>query len=862
MKKLFSLLVGIVLLIIPSMEAHAAGSVTKAYVTVTAPKVGAKPIMKGTVPSSASTMVTKVVWSGNLDENGCFKAGEAYTVKVYLQMKSGMDKVFRNISTAEWKINGKGATFKEVASSSGKKCTLEYSFERIGMGSNVIRTADFTIKEPVPGQKPSKDVIILNNSEIEVVDLKWGGKFDEEGNFMTHRDYSATLRIRVKPGCIGSFNWMDRDNNHFTINGKRVHIGKGGTKTEVSLHWKGYTDSSIDYLDMSKLYTQEQADRLYKTYNPITLNFARIFMEEQEKKGEASTADGIIDSYVLKMSSEDRLRVEKAIVNISDRSSFHFMMEELPNVKEIWFDTNAEPAFILAALMGYEHNTTYHHGSKGGMTRNMTIYLPASKYPKGLISIQEQNRGNLFWSGNLKAQILRFRTCTYTGKLYQAMSNKEATCTTYCPGHDFSAKVPAAHTLMRQSTCKQNQLFYYCCKYCGECEYNPKHTYQMCGSDENKSYACSHTYVMYDLSDKNYLGRNSKGEKVYCTTCCFCGINEREEIAKMTQAEYLRERGPNPEVSLEVFKQVRLESMDKGVKKYVLNETFSDDPKPMYFAVVDDDHGAKTSSWAVNETKWAMANKLIDKAVLGTDYLKSINRLQLASLAVRLIEQMLEREISPAPAGTYSDSDNIYVLKAHAAGVMSGKNGGSFAPTSTATRQDMATAIFNALQYVKRNSAFRYTVYTPDLDKFSDKSQIAEWALEAMGFTHRLGIIKETTKTTIEPLKACSIEDAVVAAHRGYYADEIGWYQCVPFKEEVKGVGISSVRYIYNQPISNSGLAIQNYYNGDRIWVDQPWIGRCQKRGVRTGIFLSFIDEHSGTRVYVKSGNWRPIKDI
>ena len=862
MKKLFNLLIGIVLLITPFVEARAAGSVTKAYVTVTAPKVGEKPIMKGTVPSSASTLVTKVVWSGTLDENGCFKAGEAYTVKVYLQMKSGMDKVFRNTSTAEWKINGKWATFKEVASSSGKKCTLEYTFGRIGMGSNIITNADFTITPPVPGQKPTKTATV-NNPEIEIVDIKWSGDFDEEGNFKSYESYSAVLSVSVKQGCLSSFNMLDKNNN-FTCNGKKVKPIQKGSKTDMTVHWKGYTEGSIEYLDMSQLYTQEQADRLYKTYNPITLNFARIFMEEQEKWGEASTADGIIDSYVLDMSSEDRLRVEKAIVNVSDRSSFLFMLEDLPNVKEIWFDTNAEPAFILAALMGYNHNTIYHHGSKGGTTRDMTIYLPASKYPKGLMSIQEQNRGNLFWSGNLKAQILRFRTCTYTGNLYQAMNNKEATCKTYCPGHDFSAKVPAAHTLMRQSTCKQNQLFYYCCKYCGECEYNPKHTYAMCGSDENKSYACTHTYVMYDLSDKNYLGRNSKGEKVYCTTCCFCGINEREEIAKMTQAEYLRERGPNPEVSLEVFKQVRLESMDKGIKKYVLNETFSDDPKPMYFAVVDDDHGAKTSSWAVNETKWAMANKLIDKDVLGADYLKSINRLQLASLAVRLIEQMLEREISPAPSGTYSDSDNTYVLKAHAAGVMSGKGGGSFAPTATATRQDMATAIFNALQYVKRNSSFRYTVYTPDLDKFSDKSQIADWALEAMGFTHKLGIIKETTKTTIEPLKACSIEDAVVAAHRGYYADEIGWYQCVPFDKEVKGVGMSSVRYIYNSPISDSDVAIQNYYNGDRIWVDQPWIGRCQKREYRAGVtFFSFIDEHSGTRVYAKNnGNFRPIKDL
>ena len=109
MKNLFNLLVSIVLLVTPLAEAHAAGSVSKAYVTVTAPKVGEKPIMKGTVPSSASTMVTKVVWSGELDENGCFKASESYTVKVYLSMKSGMDKVFGEGACAVLSIRCDGA---------------------------------------------------------------------------------------------------------------------------------------------------------------------------------------------------------------------------------------------------------------------------------------------------------------------------------------------------------------------------------------------------------------------------------------------------------------------------------------------------------------------------------------------------------------------------------------------------------------------------------------------------------------------------------------------------------------------------------------------------------------------------------
>ena len=597
MKQLLSLFAGIILLFTPVVGAHAAGSVTKAYVTVTAPKVGERPIMRGTVPSSASTMVTRVEWSGNLDENGCFKAGEAYTVKIHLQIKNGMDKIFRNYSSAEWKINGKGATFKIVDSSSNRKCILQYTFGRIGMGSNIIRNADFTITPPVPGQKPATTATV-NNPEIEIVDIKWVGEFDEEGNFKNQESYSAVLNVSVKQGCLGTFNMMD-ENNNFTFNGKKVRPIQKGSKTDMTVHWKGYTETSLNYIDMSRIYTLEQADKYHKTYQPLTINLVKLYMENAEQPGEdRRSINGAIDRIIANLPLGERFRIERVIVNIPDNSSYKFMLHSLPNVKEIWFDTTSEPALILSAFMNDKNNAfAYYSSSKGGTTRDMAIYLPASKYPKGLVSLQEQNRGNLFWMGELKTQILKFRTYTYTGNMYKAMNDKESTCKMYCPGHVFTAKVAAAHTVMRQVSCKQNPLFYYSCKYCGECEHNPDHTFQLNQMQEEKTYPCEHTYVMYDLSEKNYLGRNTKGEKVYVMSCCYCGINEREEIAKMTKAEYLRQYGPNPEVSLEVFKQVRLESMDKGIKKYVLNETFSDDPKPGYFAVVDDDHGY--TSWDV-----------------------------------------------------------------------------------------------------------------------------------------------------------------------------------------------------------------------------------------------------------------------
>jgi hypothetical protein len=340
---------------------------------------------------------------------------------------------------------------------------------------------------------------------------------------------------------------------------------------------------------------------------------------------------------------------------------------------------------------------------------------------------------------------------------------------------------------------------------------------------------------MFDLSEKNYIGRNTRGEKVYIRSCCYCGTTINE-----------------------------VTPYNRANDKFGLAECFADELYPVYFAVKDDEHGAKTSSWAVNETKWAMANQLIDKSVLGTDYLKPINRLQLASLAVRLIEQLIEKEIYPAPASSLSDTDNIYTLKALAAGVMSGKNGNSFAPGATVSRQELAAAIFNALQYVKKNSSIRYTVYTPELQKFTDKTQIAMWALEAMAFTHKLGIIEQVTNTTIEPLKACTIEEAVVAAHRGFYADEIGWYQCVASDLRDKNhtfVNSVDIYTMYAQPIE-SAFTIGTYTNGDRVWIDKPWIKRCRKKIKLEDAWISFIDKDSGTRVYAKGHTFLPIKEL
>lgn len=864
MKRILFFFIAIILLFAPFVTARAISYVTKAYVTVTVPKVGAVPVNKGTVPSSASTYVSKVEWSGNLDENGCFKAGEAYTAKVYLNMKSGMDKIFRVSPTSEWKINGRTATYKAVQSSAGKKCILECTFPRIGMSSKIITSAAITFPEPVPGQKPATTATVTGASEVEVVKMNWTGTLDQDGSFKPDVNYQLTIHLGIKSGCLGSFS-MQNENNSFTLNGKPKKLSKvQGTSAQMAYHVR--LEPTLDYLDLSKLYSQEQADASYPPYHPLVFNMAKQFIWQQEKLCEGDPDAGkmnrFIDYHLQKLSKEERLRVQKVVVNIPDKTSWMFMFDMLPNIREVWFGENSDPFSVLTAFVDNRSNDDMlRTGSQGGTTSEMAIYLPASKYPKGLLSIQEQNKGQLLWLRGIPAPNLRFRTYVYTGNMYEAMQNQEAACKRYCPGHDFSAKVAAAHTVMRHSSCSHNSLFYYSCKYCGECEHNPKHTF-MDLDPKVKTYPLPHTYVRYDLSDKNYVGRNAKGEKVYMKSCYWCGLNGREEVERFTQADLVKSFGPNPEMTLAQYKETMLKAWDNVYRKKGLETTYAGHDTPRYFAVSEDDHGAKTSPAARNETKWAMVLNLIDKDVLGTDYLKSITRLQMASLAVKLVEQLSQKELTPAPSGTYSDTDNIYALKANEAGIMAAKKADKFAPTAVVSRQEMATVIYNALQYVRNNTSIRYTIYTPDLDRYADKAQIAPETLKAMGFTHKLGIIKETGKTTLEPLKDCLIEDAVIAAYRGYFADELGWYQCVGPKERgyAGSDGGWGAKYVRSQPENNGQIILRNYENGDRIWVSEPWIERDQFRKRRS--IIPFTDEYTGTTVFVSAQDFLPVKDL
>ncbi len=628
--------------------------------------------------------------------------------------------------------------------------------------------------------------------------------------------------------------------------------------------------STIAKLDKTKMYTQEQADSYYPLNNLRTLHIDNDYVTHETLI--------IMTSLDQKQQRAQNLNVNKLIITV-ENLSYGYLLNSFHNLKEVWCGPEVDVAAILENYL-YEtkrsqdfmslHYPTY---SLGIHSRECTLFLPAEKYPKGIISIQEEilkKTGDSVTWKTVPPALLRFKTLLYTGDVNQAAEKGASACKAYCPGHNFSALVVAAHTVMRHPTCQANPKFYYSCKYCGECEHNPKHTFEKDQFWKDKTEAYSHAYVKYDLSEKNYVGRNAKGEKVYQISCYWCGHNGKEEILNFTQ-EDLRMAG-HDEMTLAQYKEMMLSSWDAVQKQEALANVFVGGfDYPGFFAVPDDDHGAKVNPKAENDTRWAMANGLIDKQMLGTDYLKNISRCQLASLAVKLAEQVTGKSIKAAPAGTFTDSDDIYLLKAYAAGIISGQSADAITPDAPVTRQEMSAYFFNALQYIKEHSSVRYTVYTPNLDIYSDKGKIADWALEAMGFMNTLGFVKGTTKNTIDPLRVCSIEEAVVLAHKCFYADELGWYQCIrPDERGYAGspggaydpLGIKKTITAFPVPYANAGNIIWGYDNGSRFWVGENWIGRGLLRKSQKEVMLPIVDKYTGTTVFVSGEEFLPIKDI
>ena len=261
---------------------------------------------------------------------------------------------------------------------------------------------------------------------------------------------------------------------------------------------------------------------------------------------------------------------------------------------------------------------------------------------------------------------------------------------------------------------------------------------------------------------------------------------------------------------------------------------------------------AKASAWAQSDVNLALNDNLLDTDLLGSDYTKSISRLQFCSVAVRLAEELTGKSITPAAANTFTDTNNPYVLKAYAAGITTGTSATTFSPNATLNRQQMATFLRRTLQYVEKNSSYSYTSYTSKLASYTDNAQVQSWAREPMAFMNALDLVKGTTATTLDPNGTCTIEQAVIVAERSVYAHQIGWYQVVTSNSRIQTL-----------PVEGTSTNT-SFRAGDYVWATGKRMGLYNEDiGDEFNLpytFLPIVNPYTKQVEYLANCDLRPVR--
>lgn len=774
--------------LLPS-TALAADTVNLVTLTIDAPAVGKTPVTTATLQKNASTYVKSIDWAGDLDDAGKFQSGKVYTVTIALGIRDGVDRTFKTTKASLLTINGKEAT---IVSETDTELVLSYKF---AIGSSAaadtsIATVDISITLPAAGNKPDNSPTVLANGAaglIEVVNASWGGTFNQpDKTFKAGTGY--TLSVRMEPAKSG-----------YTF-AKGVTATVNGLAAEVIFR----ADSTM----MVKYQYKPTADEVTEAQRSERFSTGTYYTMAEAESIRTTGRDGMLVGHSVDalnaLSQVEQRRLRAFVIDGHDVEGAKKLAYELHRVynlfrvNEVWFGpeyTGEEVADIMFEVFNgnrYIIDAT----CSGHMMGNDSRFYISEATLKTLDTELDGRNVRVYKGSDVEAAAQRGAGDTYN----------------WCKNHQFVGASFDAGTAYTYNDCTHIGRFYRVCQNCGECEKNPNQTVEwVVTGTRQTSGEPIHDYADR-VVDSAYVGVDVNGQKVYYQSCDICGqVREKSALTANTALSGKAVAG-----------------------MFRVSQTVS----------------AKTSGWAQSGANDALQEGLVDAALLGGDYTKACTRLQFCSVAVRLTEKMTGKAITPAPASTFTDTQNEYVLKAYAAGITSGTSETTFSPDATLNRQQMAAFIYRALQYVKANSDILYTPYTSKLASYTDNGQLSSWAQEPMAFMNALGLISGTSATTLSPDSNCTVEQALIVAERSLNAHKIGWYIVRTDKS------LRENWFNYCTFYTTAGAKTQyNYVAGEVIWMTD-W-----RDSNKVGGDLITIDPESGLKVAATGDNFIPIRE-
>ena len=717
-----------------------------------------------------------------------------------------------------------------------------------------IKSVEITMDAPTPGmdlEKAEKLALkavntaygdLFKSGVITLREISWDGEFGEnKKGYPTLKagyPYIATIQIMIDTNGDYQTDYVMKDGDYVlspenfkaTVNGMPARLltsapyfpimqvtftipGGNGGPLKKDHHFLDYDVLKKEYRSTLPYISRKEADEVYPHSHPLDV----LVIDKIDKLYEFMH-EKYISSSGHAYENHNTLLMTKVIIDVSNGSENHNISEfaetlgrpysTIFNLKEVWLSPKVDAVKYVKDL----NKATVDRLSGWGrhyMGQSTKLYTA-----KGTLFIPENAGKAVLDCLALDATEPTYTIRTYRGDVFEAQkAGVAATKLLTCTKHVFTAKIEAADRVCQYNTCKQPFKWYYSCNVCGKCERNKAHTFSGGTGAEVLEW---HSMGEDIANDQAYIGVNAAGEHLYWKSCVYCGISHSYHMKHLVPRD---QKMMGMDGTFEQYKAGMLESLKSTENMCLLQTTLPSDE----MFILPRKSEAKMSVWAQDGVNRALCDNLIDDAVLGNDYTKPVTREQLRSIMTLLVKEMSGKDASASAIGL----DDAALPK-----------------SGSVTRQELAAYIHRTLLYLEQNSELAYSEYESRLPKYTDHTQIKEWAKEPMAFCNALEVIDPKTATTLAPNEVCTIEFALTTAERATMAHRTGWYQAVSPGELEDFLSPIGERNHYT--------FVSTFGNCDRIWASR----------VTNGMYNSLptTEPFTGARCYVDARALHPIR--
>ncbi len=719
-------------------------------------------------------------------------------------------------------------------------------------GNKVITSLDLTIPVPQAGMTVQEGEELkltaaktsygdlVQQGIASIMNIIWEGEFDTKDpshpKFKAGYSYRASIKVMLDTKGPYTLKYQMRDGDYY-VDDTMIKITVNGTPARVNICGPYYPSFSVVFTVPGGKGGNLEKENLFGDYIA------------NKKKSRAShniystaTADACCGSFhphdvvtitethdpLPEFAGPNRVFLTKVIVDTGDEAVYKEFASALSlyqsgyyNLKEVWLSDKVNAVTFMRVLNDGMKNPiwpdSYYFYSRSTMflAGDATLCVPA-KQAEAVKALMAKH-----------AKFPPYTVRTYTGNVADAQKAGLKATKNPCTKHNFVSRLFTADRIMQHYTCTQAPKVYFSCSICGQCERNPNHTFMFLKPEDEKTYIPGVHYFKANLAtDQAYVGTNAAGEHIYWQSCIWCGMSSNYEQRHLTE-KHRRAAGFGG--TLPLFRK----HMEAQLNMREDNAKLATTPQPDMFTLPVRST-VKKSVWAEDEVNRALCDNLIDEQLLGNDYTVTATRQQVASIALRLIKEMTEKNADEGKLNLFADIAD-----------------GTPDMSAPMTRQEMATLIYRALRYIEQNSKYTYTDYNSNLTAYTDSPQLKEWAKEPMAFMEALELVDPVTKTTLAPNAPCSIELALATAERATMAQHTGWAQTVSDGDKEDYITTYTRHDALSTMPRNTGVT-----NSSLGFYERVWVYRMKGNNGSTEV----KDKYTGQHLYFESGYLHPVR--